>query len=110
KLIYRSTIRFSENGLENGTRMVLWFATIFGLSYEDGIAPSGLPKNPLQLMVSLDESVNGLKYDSPQIPGGVKPVLALGARIGRLFGYRPWYERHLPERNSTQPTRTSIAA
>lgn len=75
----------------------LGFSTLFALAREGKTNQDGTPKNPLQGLVVIDffRQHGGYIYG---VPVGVQNIMmGGGAALGKLFGYRAWYEKWLPK-------------
>jgi len=70
----------------------MFFETYYGLSQEGKLDEKGYIKNPLQGAVLAWKVRAFLRPCSPPI-AIQPPLFFVGNLIGRLFGYRPWYER-----------------
>ena len=72
------------------------FETSFGLSRDGKTTKQGIPKNPLQLAVLVDET-RGMFYFS-RVPVAVQEaflaLLAVVASVGRLLGYKARYPEY----------------
>jgi len=76
----------------------LAFSTTFALAGLGKADHDGVPRNPLQLMATLDFFRQHGGY-IPGVPLGLQDVLiGGGGALGRAFGYRGWYEQYLPNR------------
>ncbi len=88
--------------------------TTFGLARDGKTTKQGIPKNPLQLAVLVDET-RGMFYSS-RVPVAVQEafltLFAVLASVGRLLGYRARYPEYsgpeeLPERGDRRPVAVS---
>jgi quercetin dioxygenase-like cupin family protein len=76
-------------------RTEIFFETFFGLGADAKTNSKGLP-NPLQLAVLMREYKDELRLARP--PYVVQALLFVPlALLGRLVGYRGWYQRYSPD-------------
>ena len=73
---------------------------MFGLAREGKTSADGTPRNPLQLMVILElfRLHGGYLADVPVPAQDI--LMGLGAKLGRILGYRAWYEHYLPSQTN----------
>lgn len=96
-LHFRQTDIFAPADPTAAVETFLGFSTMFGLAKEGKANAEGVPKNPLQLMMILNLFRQHGGYLSG-LPAPVQDVImAGGAALGQVLGYRPWYERYLPK-------------
>jgi quercetin dioxygenase-like cupin family protein len=72
------------------------FETYFGLARDGKTTKKGIPRNPLQLAVLVDETRDMFYFTRPPIPvqrAFLAPLAAL-ASVGRLLGYRASYPKY----------------
>jgi quercetin dioxygenase-like cupin family protein len=90
--------------------------TSFGLARDGKTTKQGIPKNPLQLAVLVDE-IRGTFYSS-RVPIAVQEaflaLFSVLASVGRLLGYRARYEKYSgpeepPQREDRRPAEVSKA-
>lgn len=96
-LRYTQVTRFDEPDPDAAADTFRAFATFYGLAREGRTMADGTPRDPLQLAASLSLLMRHGGYLAA-LPPGVQRVLFGGlAWVARLLGYRPWYDRHLPQ-------------
>ena len=90
--------------------------TAFGLARDGKTTKQGIPKNPLQLAVLVDET-RGMFYSS-RVPVAVQEaflaIFGVLASVGRLLGYKARYPEYsgpeeLPQREDRRPATISEA-
>jgi hypothetical protein len=94
-LIYRQSSRFAQANPDAVNDVLGVFATVNGLASEGKVNAKGLPKDPLQLAVTLRTLA---KYDGfvTEMPIGVQRFLsATLGRLAELLGYRGVYPRYI---------------
>lgn len=96
ELRFRQSDTFSPPDATAAVDTFLAFSTMFGLAREGKTGKDGIPKNPLQLLVIL----NFFRQHGGYLAGLPIPLqdvlMTGGARLGRMFGYKEWYEQYLP--------------
>jgi quercetin dioxygenase-like cupin family protein/carbon monoxide dehydrogenase subunit G len=98
-------------GLNPGRDVETWLETLLGLAREGKTTRTGIPKNPLQLAVLLDELGRWAYYTGVPMP--VQKVLFVPlvslAFVGRLLGYKASYPEYSgPEAAQTMRIEQSV--
>jgi mannose-6-phosphate isomerase-like protein (cupin superfamily) len=97
-LHFRQTDTFPTPDPTAAQDTFLGFSTTFALAGLGRADHDGVPRNPLQLMATLDFFRQHGGY-IPGAPIGLQDVLMRGGgALARAFGYRGWYEEYLPKR------------
>jgi len=100
ELHFRQTDTFDPVDDMAAVNTFLGFSTMFGLAREGKTSADGTPRNPLQLMVILElfRLHGGYLADVPVPAQDI--LMGLGAKLGRILGYRAWYEHYLPSQTN----------
>lgn len=97
-LRFRQTDSFLAPDPTAAVDTFLAFSTTFALAAQGKADHDGVPRNPFQLLVTLEFFRQHGGY-IPGVPLGIQDgLMRAGSTLGRMLGYKPWYEEYLPKR------------
>jgi mannose-6-phosphate isomerase-like protein (cupin superfamily) len=94
-LVYKQKDEFDKQSPDAVQEVLGVFATMAELAREGKVNKDGLPKNPLQLAVTLRTLTKHGGYDTSIPIGASKFISATLGKLAELLGYRGVYSRYL---------------